>query len=524
MAAFRTPILVAALAIVALAASGKDHVGSTEICGTDGGLLQTNHLVQKIKHAENEGELEAASSDTTEDDTAKKEEDTKNDISKATPCQTLNAEACAFPFKYKGVSYDSCTSADGSANQLWCATQTDAQGVFASWGICAGSCSVLAPEHCITKSYLHYEAEACVFPFRSQGVTYNACTSKGYDRLWCATQADNTGAYSSWADCGSCATGVAPIPIKAEKMAIVDELYTYGTPPAGDLEDLSHSSSCFPGMRSYTENIHKWWPTDVDYASVSTPFQHARTGTLVLHWASDSSYYGCPGKSSWPKGVKHGFVPSMALHDPLMYKDRIQYNTASVLDSAQHAKVNVSMRMALFPYLHGWVRGVWWDTTHLKEAMLGTRKVSGNRWDTPGWTLVAFHVVVGYTGKLGTDTDVIMLAQNEASLECVLGFSGTDSQLEYLTSLNSASTSFCGFSSVHKGFTEEIWSLTASTQYQTDVKPKLGKCSKVTVAGHSLGGAISEVFAACINSGRTDQAAYQQMIWTKGTAEKMNEI
>jgi predicted lipase len=163
--------------------------------------------------------------------------------------------------------------------------------------------------------------------------------------------------------------------------------------------------------------------------------------------------------------------------------------------------------MATFVYLP--------DTPSIKKSMLE---------DAPGWTLVAHHKIAGYGGIVGTDTDTILLAQNEVSLECVLGFEGTDANMEMLTSLYVTSTSFCGFASVHKGFTEEIWSITSSTQYQTDVRPKLGKCSKVTVVGHSLGGAISEVFAACINSGRTDEQVYKQMSWTKGTAEKMGEI
>merc|ERR1712007_195348 len=144
---------------------------------------------------------------------------------------------------------------------------------------------------------------------------------------------------------------------------------------------------------------------------------------------------------------------------------------------------------------------------------------------TPGWILVHYANIMGTASvPVGSkDTDKVFLVQSKKNLNCMLTFSGTEAAIEYLTSLDHLSVSFCGFYPVHRGFTEEIYTITHSQEYQHGIKPKLSKCSSVTVVGHSLCGAIASVFAACINGRVKDNAAYQQMAWKKGNAELMSE-
>ena len=40
-----------------------------------------------------------------------------------------------FPFKYKGVEYNSCTTA-GNGNIPWCATSLTSDGTYNDWGSC----------------------------------------------------------------------------------------------------------------------------------------------------------------------------------------------------------------------------------------------------------------------------------------------------------------------------------------------------------------------------------------------------
>ena len=42
---------------------------------------------------------------------------------------------CIFPFKYKGVKYNSCTTA-GNGNIPWCATSLTSDGTYNGWGNC----------------------------------------------------------------------------------------------------------------------------------------------------------------------------------------------------------------------------------------------------------------------------------------------------------------------------------------------------------------------------------------------------
>ena len=57
-------------------------------------------------------------------------------------CLITKEEQCVFPFKYKGVSYDSCTTVDNN-DKLWCSTKTDEDGKFISgfWVNCNDSCN-----------------------------------------------------------------------------------------------------------------------------------------------------------------------------------------------------------------------------------------------------------------------------------------------------------------------------------------------------------------------------------------------
>ncbi|KAJ1158371.1 hypothetical protein NDU88_011062 [Pleurodeles waltl] len=76
--------------------------------------------------------------------------------------------ACVFPFIYKGVTYQNCTTKDYSTE--WCATTSNYDR-----------------DHRWIRCYDRAINPACVFPFIYKGVTYQNCTTKDYSTEWCAT-------------------------------------------------------------------------------------------------------------------------------------------------------------------------------------------------------------------------------------------------------------------------------------------------------------------------------------------------
>merc|ERR1740121_2183471 len=109
----------------------------------------------------------------------------------------------------------------------------------------------------------------------------------------------------------------------------------------------------------------------------------------------------------------------------------------------------------------------------------------------------------------------MMLVQDTKSLDCALVFAGTNSFSELGTSTSGWKREFCGFEGVHFGYANELWTL-GKNLIQPLFRPKLEKCNNVITVGHSLGGAVAEIFAACTNSGRSDNDDFKMITWKKG--------
>merc|ERR1719150_1548010 len=115
-------------------------------------------------------------------------------------CVTQSGATCVFPFKYKDVEYTQCSYAESPVP--WCATLTDSSGtvVTGRWGDCevssTSSCEAptLSLTSCTTDSGPQ-AGQACVFPFRYQGVVYTSCTTVGQTGAWCATMVDSAGEF-----------------------------------------------------------------------------------------------------------------------------------------------------------------------------------------------------------------------------------------------------------------------------------------------------------------------------------------
>merc|ERR550519_1558321 len=104
---------------------------------------------------------------------------------------------CVFPFRHRGVTYNSCTYA-GGFDKPWCSTATDRRGnhILGNFGDCNSACPVeegytttTATTSCRTES-----GTTCVFPFLFNGQLHNSCTyTGGFNRPWCSTRNDYWG-------------------------------------------------------------------------------------------------------------------------------------------------------------------------------------------------------------------------------------------------------------------------------------------------------------------------------------------
>ncbi|CAE8589864.1 unnamed protein product [Polarella glacialis] len=118
--------------------------------------------------------------------------------------------------------------------------------------------------------------------------------------------------------------------------------------------------------------------------------------------------------------------------------------------------------------------------------------------------------------------DNIFIVQDSDTLDCVLVFEGTSTLAEFETSIKMFGTGYCGFKDVHSGYRDKLWWLMKYSMPK--LRPKLAKCNKVTVTGHSLGGALADIFSACANSQRQNDPDYRQQMWHQGTPESMTEV
>jgi len=97
-----------------------------------------------------------------------------------------------FPYKYKGVTYNTCTG-----TKPWCSVENKKDGNYKRWGRCnIPSCFVPSSTCQTTKG------QKCVFPFKYKGKTYSTCTSAGYyGRPWCSVENKENGYYKKWGRC-----------------------------------------------------------------------------------------------------------------------------------------------------------------------------------------------------------------------------------------------------------------------------------------------------------------------------------
>ena len=287
--------------------------------------------------------------------------------------------------------------------------------------------------------------------------------------------------------------------------AVISAMYTFGAPATSrpPMPDLNQPDHCFRGLRTYTENKFAGGGRQVDAASIFSAYAHPTIAVLALDWGQDSFYQPCPGDATWPQA---GGAADWGLHSETHYAPRLQNVTLNGLAMANEEPFKTANEMVTLAYKS-------YDTV--------ANTIKELKQKLPKWRLVDRHVFEWSEGAY--DDDPILVAQQVDTLDCALIFTGTNHFGELGSSVKQHLTGYCGFDQVHAGYRDEVWQLSDHTIWPM-ITSRLAKCSSVRCVGHSLGGAMCDVFSSCINSGRRDDPDYQKLMWFQGKPELMPEI
>lgn len=260
------------------------------------------------------------------------------------------------------------------------------------------------------------------------------------------------------------------------------------TPPLQN----ARGGPCFPGYRSWTVR-KQWFGNEVDLATTVTGvlgYRHPYMSALELDLKKkvQNEFLCTPREGTETPNIPRG-LPKI-IHDWEFYADAHQgisdllYNVSNV--------------------------GI--PTSYIYERAEAERMVSAY-----GWTIVGSAVDNGGSTYIGKQ--VSHLIQQPQTKECILTFQGSSSTQDWTANFNVKKTHFCGLSRasvacdddgagcaaasagesfVHQGFRDALRAIVQNSAWQSDIKPKLGSCSKLYVTGHSLGGAQTELFTACV--------------------------
>lgn len=133
-----------------------------------------------------------------------------------------------------------------------------------------------------------------------------------------------------------------------------------------------------------------------------------------------------------------------------------------------------------------------------------------------GWRLEHF---VQLRSAFSGETDNFALYTFSAERMCALAVAGTDHAMDMQDNFDGRVTYACGFDGIHQGYWGEVSDLLNSCEFHQDFLPTLQSetCSGgVHIVGHSLGGGVASVLAACANNPARPYGFEVECLWTFG--------
>jgi hypothetical protein len=118
-------------------------------------------------------------------------------------------------------------------------------------------------------------------------------------------------------------------------------------------------------------------------------------------------------------------------------------------------------------------------------------------WDRKVLVNPASHV------RWGGDDHIAIFGKNDM---CAIVFTGSNDLTDWVHNCDINEVSHCG-TTLHHGFFREFMGITQNISWTNDVMPVLkSECQGGIIAvGHSLGGALANIFAGCANTKPTDE-------------------
>jgi len=269
----------------------------------------------------------------------------------------------------------------------------------------------------------------------------------------------------------------------------ISHMYTFGAPHPSNPMLTTKNGGCFSGYR-ITNGDDDWFLDDEDIVPtllVASKYDQPNVQTLVVVPNGNGIY------ANWACGDNPTRVtrPSIILHDSGRYQNNMNGLSSSYSRAKEASAVGLK-------------------NSYLSDVSTIKRNVGREGWNS--------------VGMAHNKEDVSLLMQEPRSKRCILTFEGSDTWRDFITDAAVRRVKFCGLPFwVHTGFRNELRRMVQSSEWQSEVRPKLGKCSSVDVVGHSLGGATATLFAACVDwqNGSDD---YNDMSWKTGRATVMRSL
>ncbi|KAL7531030.1 hypothetical protein ACHAXR_003807, partial [Thalassiosira sp. AJA248-18] len=325
---------------------------------------------------------------------------------------------------------------------------------------------------------------------------------------------------------------------------LVDHLYTYGALSVANPHMSNPGNKCIPGIRTYTEDISSGDDcnegeagcfrgehfTNTDFAANfnNNVYPHPKMSTLALRWRDKALVEYIESKCDDAEDVEQYEQQWWPGSQPAQIQEGQNIHHLAKHYERRLVEVPEDIRGPLLEYAS--VSACHRNSATEVQDCLDAYSGEGNM-DLPGvgplgWEVLAF---MNHQAQLmeGIDNDTVFVLKNdedENHRKCIISFKGSETlggDLSNFLFEKAGAGDYCGRSGVHMGVKDELWQITNNPQYQHHMKPALASCQELSCVGHSLGGALCNVFTMCANQGlenlshEDDKGDFCSLVWNE---------